>query len=87
MEATSANKLEQLRVRLETDGEFRQEFEADPEGVLLRETGMSEAELQERAERLDDSELAGVSGGVTPELEWFFAFYRLYKEIKGLKRD
>jgi len=56
-------KVMGLYQRLQTDEALRSEYQQDPEGVFLRETGMSLREAAERAAQLSDDELAAVAGG------------------------
>lgn len=60
---TPMELLQKLNVRAETDAAFRAELEADPAGVLTRETGLTLADLERVADELGDDELAAVSGG------------------------
>lgn len=54
---------ERFQERVETDEAFREAWLADPNGVFLRETGMSTAEFRQQMKPLDDADLANVSGG------------------------
>lgn len=55
--------VRKLLERTETDEVLLEQFQHDPEGVLLRETGMSADELQELSAEMGDDELAAVAGG------------------------
>ncbi len=55
--------LNELAERAKTDAAFRKELEKDPEGVLLRETGMTVHELRQDVEFLSDDDLAMVAAG------------------------
>lgn len=59
--------LQRLNQRAKTDEAFRREFQADPEGVLQRETGLPLSELWQLAAELSDAELAGVAGGTSAQ--------------------
>lgn len=56
-------RLEELKERAMADDVFLDELRRDPEGVLLRETGIRFDELRQHAEELTEGELAGVAGG------------------------
>lgn len=55
--------VRRLLERAETDEVLREEFQNDPEGVLLRETGMSADKLRNLSAEMADDELAAVAGG------------------------
>ncbi|MCK9524371.1 MAG: hypothetical protein M0R49_00365 [Limnochordia bacterium] len=56
---------EQFEERVAADEVLRQEYEGDPEGIFLRETGTSLAEFQQQAKQLGDDDLVAVSGGMS----------------------
>lgn len=56
--------LEALAQRAAVDEVFRREWEADPEAVLERETGLSLDELRGQAAAMDEDELDAVAGGI-----------------------
>lgn len=59
----SMELLQNLNQRAKTDEAFRTELEADPEGVLARETGLTPADVERMSEELGEAELQAVAGG------------------------
>lgn len=49
--------------RFAADENLRNEFAANPDAVLLRETGRSQAQWEESVEALSDEELHATTGG------------------------
>lgn len=60
--------LQELEQRVNTDEAFRQQFQNDPEGILLRVVGISTDEVRQHVERMSESELAAVAGGSAPAI-------------------
>lgn len=58
------DKLLEMRQRAETDAAFRNELQTNPDDVLMRETGLSVADLQGLVDQLTDDDLSRVAGGV-----------------------
>lgn len=55
--------VQELLVRAKSDAAFRLELEGDPDAVLLRETGMTVAELEHDLECLARAGQAGAAAG------------------------
>lgn len=55
--------LARFERRLSTDEGFRAEVAANPDALLLRETGFTRSQLQQQAKELSDEELLAFTGG------------------------